>query len=241
VWRWLARKWLHSRLTFVIPTMNGAERLPGLLTLIREHGPKVIVAVDTRSTDRSAEVARNFGATVVAIDNPSGYVEPAIEKISRLVTTPWIFRFDDDERPTPQLIRILGSLVSRRSKNIYSFRRIWCRRHAGRIEMLRDPPFGDDLQHRLWLRDGVTYRAAIHTAGFHVDGYKCQSAPAEAAILHFDWIYRDFEERRTKLEFYETILPDAAQTFGKHYLPEVFFVDADFIPVSADMLPPETP
>jgi len=58
--------------TVVIPARNEEERLPACLRRLREQslvGFEVIV-VDSASTDRTAQVARSFGASVIALQQP---------------------------------------------------------------------------------------------------------------------------------------------------------------------------
>src|SRR3954469_25351510 len=59
-----------SRVTVVMPCLNEAESLPGVLALIPD-GYRALV-VDNNSTDGTAEVARRHGATVVEESVP-GY------------------------------------------------------------------------------------------------------------------------------------------------------------------------
>jgi hypothetical protein len=234
--RILRRFLLRRRLTYVIPTLNGETRLPGLLGRICGCGASVIVAVDSRTTDRSAEIARGFRAQVHVVDNPHGYLEPMIEAISRLARTPWVLRLDDDELPTRMLVEWVEHRLLWRpfASDVYAFRRIWCRRNArGGLEAPGDPPYsdsGDDRQYRLYRPDRVSYHGRLHSPGIDFDRH--EFAPRDAAILHLDWVYSTYERRKRKLEFYNGILPGAAAEFAAHYLPEEHFREKDFVGVA---------
>lgn len=60
---------MFERLTIIVPTFNGAQRLPNLLTSIRsqdcDHSLYDILAVDDDSSDDTREIAERFGARVV--------------------------------------------------------------------------------------------------------------------------------------------------------------------------------
>ncbi len=232
----LRRYLLRRRLTYIIPALNAEARLPGLLARISGRGPNVIVPVDTRTMDRSAEVARRFHAQVHVVDNPHGYLEPVIETISRLAHTPWVLRLDDDELPTRTLVEWVEHhlLLRPPAPDVYAFRRIWCRRNArGELEAPGDPPYsdrGDDRQFRLYCPDRVSYHGRLHSPGIDFDRHKF--APRDAAILHLDWVYSTYERRKRKLAFYDGIMPGAAAEFAAHYLPEDHFREKDFVGVA---------
>ena len=57
---------LLERLTAVVPVRNGEALLPGCLDALRRNGVQDIVVVDGRSSDRSREIALDYGAVVVS-------------------------------------------------------------------------------------------------------------------------------------------------------------------------------
>lgn len=57
---------LLRHLTAVVPVRNGEVLLPGCLEGLRRNGVEHIVVVDGRSSDRSCEVAEEYGAVVVS-------------------------------------------------------------------------------------------------------------------------------------------------------------------------------
>lgn len=61
-----------------------------------------IIVVDSRSSDRTVEIARAFGANVFALDRPgySAAKNLGLEKATQL----WILWLDADERVTPELM-----------------------------------------------------------------------------------------------------------------------------------------
>ncbi len=53
-------------LTVVIPTRNAEQLLPACLESALREGPHAIIVVDGESTDRTIEVARQYGVTVIS-------------------------------------------------------------------------------------------------------------------------------------------------------------------------------
>ncbi len=62
----------YGHVSIIIPARNEARRLPRLLSSLArlEYADAGIVVVDDGSTDRTAEVAEEYGATVVRIEGP---------------------------------------------------------------------------------------------------------------------------------------------------------------------------
>lgn len=66
----------RASITVVVPARNEARRLPNLLSrLAAEPGePLEVLVVDDASIDCTAEVARQFGASVLRVDPPDGWM-----------------------------------------------------------------------------------------------------------------------------------------------------------------------
>jgi glycosyltransferase involved in cell wall biosynthesis len=96
-----------ARVTVVLPCMNEADSLPGVLALI-PAGYQALV-VDNNSTDGTAEVARRCGAQVVAESQP-GY-GAAVHAGMVAATTPIVAVLDGDgsmdPRELPKLVDAL--------------------------------------------------------------------------------------------------------------------------------------
>src|SRR5689334_5954873 len=94
-------------LSTVIITFNEEENLPRTLksveVLVRELGGEIIV-VDSGSTDRTAEIAKSFGAKVF-VEEWKGFAaqkNSAIEKASG----DWVLLLDADEEVSHDLARM---------------------------------------------------------------------------------------------------------------------------------------
>lgn len=90
---------MGGRLTAVVLTLNEAEHLPGCLKSL--GWADGILVVDSGSTDRTPEIAAEFGARLVtrAFTNFADQRNWALD----LVTTPWVLFVDADERVPPAL------------------------------------------------------------------------------------------------------------------------------------------
>lgn len=91
-----------NRFSVLILTLNEERDLPRCLASI--PGCDDIVVLDSGSTDRTAEIARNGGARVFTrrFDNFAGQRNYAQTEIP--FRHPWVFHLDADEQFTPELI-----------------------------------------------------------------------------------------------------------------------------------------
>ena len=118
------------KLTVIILTFNEEIHLARCLKSAFELTPHVVV-VDCYSTDKTVQIANDFGATVLqrAWDGShSTQVNWALEQLAQLpYETEWVMRIDADEVLTPRLIeQIQGTIVNAPSsiKGISCIRKI---------------------------------------------------------------------------------------------------------------------
>ena len=118
------------KLTVIILTFNEEIHLARCLKSAFELTPHVVV-VDCFSTDKTVQIANDFGATVLqrAWDGShSTQVNWALEQLAQLpYETEWVMRIDADEVLTPRLIeQIQGAIVNAPSsiKGISCIRKI---------------------------------------------------------------------------------------------------------------------
>src|SRR5690242_14638356 len=86
----------------VILTKNEELNLPFCLASLKTFDCEIVV-VDSGSTDRTIEIARNYGARIVehAFENQARQFNWALQNLP--LSAPWIIRLDADERLTPEL------------------------------------------------------------------------------------------------------------------------------------------
>ncbi len=98
-----------QKLSIVLATFNEEKNLPECLDSVRDLADEIII-VDGSSTDKTVEVAREYGAKVIVTENlPNFHINK--QKAIDLATKDWVFQLDADERVTPELIREIKSEI----------------------------------------------------------------------------------------------------------------------------------
>ena len=119
------------RLSALVVARNEEDQLPECLASLKgEGGADEIVVVLDRSTDKSAYIARQAGATIIegAWDIEGVRRNLGIESCSG----DWIFEIDADERATPEL---LAELRRNMSRNREGYFQVPIRNHIGGREV----------------------------------------------------------------------------------------------------------
>lgn len=96
--------------TIIVLTKNEEINLPDCLASVKDFAKRVVV-VDSGSTDRTEEIAREGGADfyVHKFENYARQFNWGIDNTD--IDTKWSFRLDADERLTPELCRELEALM----------------------------------------------------------------------------------------------------------------------------------
>lgn len=106
-------------ISVLILTRNEEQDLPGCLDSVAWCDD--VHVFDSESTDRTAAIARDRGATVStrAFD---GYARQRNAAMQLPFRHPWVFVLDADERPTPELVLELHDAVCAASPEVAGFR-----------------------------------------------------------------------------------------------------------------------
>lgn len=97
-----------EKVTCIIPTFNEERHIADAIASVA--WAQEILVVDSNSTDRTVEIARNAGARV--IQREYGYSASQKNWAIPQASHPWIFLLDADERCTPELEREIKELLS---------------------------------------------------------------------------------------------------------------------------------
>ena len=97
---------MPADITILILTMNEEDNLPKALASVADFAGRVVV-VDSGSTDRTVEIARESGADVYVNEFVNHAIQVNWSLDNTDITTPWIFRLDADEVVLPELSRFL--------------------------------------------------------------------------------------------------------------------------------------
>ncbi len=99
-----------TQVSILVLTKNEQQDLPGCLRSVAWSDD--VHVYDSLSTDRTLEIAREFGATVTqrAFDNWAAHQNWGLQHIP--FKHPWVFYIDADERMTPELAAAVRAAVA---------------------------------------------------------------------------------------------------------------------------------
>jgi len=179
--------------TATVITFNEAANIEAALASL--SWADEIIVVDSESTDRTAEIARQFTAKVIVRPWP-GYVAQknfAAEQASH----DWIFSLDADERVTPELAAEIKTTLAREpSAEGYRVPRVTF--HLGR--WMRSTDWYPDYQLRLYDRRRARWTGKYVHESVKADG------PVEylrSELQHF--AYRDHAHHLETMDRYTTL------------------------------------
>ena len=180
------------RLSVCLVAQNEQQNLPRVLASVQGIADEIVV-VDGGSTDRTQEIARQFGATV----SLRPFTNHADQKnyAASLASHDWIFLLDADEELTGKLKQSVLDWKNQAPQfAVYEMARLtW---YLG--AWIRHSRWYPDWQRRIYRRDQASFAGAIHSA-LHYSGPVGRLA---GDLLHYT--VRDFSEHQAKLEKYTT-------------------------------------
>jgi glycosyltransferase involved in cell wall biosynthesis len=182
-----------NRISFCVITLNGEKHLARVLKSAQGVADELIV-VDCGSTDRTLEIAHEFGAKVLFREwtNFSEQRNFAVSEAKH----EWVFTLDSDEELGDELRNSL--IVWKRQQamfNVYEMPRLtmymggWIR-HSG---------WYPNLQRRLYRRDAAKYSGIVH------EKLEFEGRPGylKGDLLHYT--IEDFAEHEAKAEKYSAL------------------------------------
>jgi hypothetical protein len=212
------------RFDLIVPVCNAARWLGPICEAYKELGLQPLFILDARSTDDSLNILVAHDARIMRVHSEHPRVESLLYAVVPQLSSPWLLRFDDDELPSPGLIRWITANLETLETSVVGFPRQWVARlpSSGAWMMTRccraGGDWGSDRQYRLFRPRAVEPTDEVHTRGFHATG--TIEAPEDAAIFHFDWLVRSYDERLRKIEVYEQQKKGRGMRFRDYYLPE---------------------
>jgi glycosyltransferase involved in cell wall biosynthesis len=167
-----------------------------LLAVIQGHVDEIVVGVDSRTSDNTREIARNFDAITYDFDWPDHFGNARNLAIDH-ATSAWVLILDDDEIPDVEFLNALPDLASRSEFDGYKM--------LGRH-------FMDGVFIRRWypswhirlFRSHCRYDGRVHEAAVGI----ARMGVAPGHVLHFMWdderqaakdaVYRRLEEAQKR-------------------------------------------
>jgi glycosyltransferase involved in cell wall biosynthesis len=210
----------------VVPTINSARWIRAIVRSYLEAHVSPLFMVDSQSTDRTFEAIVQAGARALRVDLTIPRVEALVPQIRHHVPPGWVFRVDDDEFPSADLLaRLQGPRPNAKLDSI-AIQRRWIRRtETGRLQRAdcrlwidSTGEVGGDHQWRIFHTERVTYSSEIHTPGFVPVSW--ETLPDSAYLIHFDWLIRSEAERSAKMARYDQQHPHSGARHWMYYLHE---------------------
>jgi glycosyltransferase involved in cell wall biosynthesis len=222
----------QMKISAVIITFNEEDRLPDALASLQGVADEIVV-VDSYSTDRTPDIARQAQATFYQnrFEDYGQQKNFALQKASH----DWILNLDADERVSPELKKAIIELKEKKPlKNVAAFA---IKRKAFYLERwIRHSGWYPDKKVRLFRKNGSVWQGRIHER-LQVTG---DVVPLSGVILHFT--YRDISDHIRRLNRYSTLLAEEIVrqkkkclglrllilppvTFFRHYIWRLGFLD----------------
>lgn len=105
-----------KKLSVVLAVFNEEKNLEDCLISVKGIAQEIVI-VDGSSTDKTVDIAKKFGATVVITDNPPIF-HINKQKAIELAKNEWILQLDADERVSPELAKEIENVISMDEKEI---------------------------------------------------------------------------------------------------------------------------
>jgi glycosyltransferase involved in cell wall biosynthesis len=181
-----------NRLSVCLIAQNEQENLPRVFRSVQGIADEIVI-VDGGSTDRTQEIAREFGARIFL----RPFTNHADQKnyAASLASNGWILLLDADEELSSELKQsIIEWKASQPQFAVYEMARLtW---YLG--AWIRHSRWYPDWQRRIYRRDRASFAGAIHSAL----RYNGPIGRLEGDLLHYT--IRTFSEHEAKLEKYTT-------------------------------------
>lgn len=132
------------KLSVAIATHNEEENIKRCLESVREIADEIVI-VDGLSTDRTVEIAKEFGAKILVKDNPSMF-HINKQKAIDLTSGDWILQLDADEFVGDKLLKEIKKIINISDQKIEEYEQSTPElliRHQSIVEK-RDGVIGDN-------------------------------------------------------------------------------------------------
>jgi glycosyltransferase involved in cell wall biosynthesis len=190
-------------LSVCLITSNEEDNLPRVLNSVSGVADEIVV-VDCGSTDRTAEIAKEYGAKFIT--RPWTNFAEQKNTAGAAAIHDWILSLDADEELSPELRdALLAWKKGEPEFSVYEFsRRTW---YLG--AWVKHTGWYPDFQRRLFRRDAAQFSGIIHEA-LRFEG---KPGRLNGDLLHYT--VRSFEEHERKVEAYTTLAAQQMLKSGK--------------------------
>ena len=196
-------------LSVILITRNEEANLDACLASLEGIAQQIVV-VDTNSSDRTLEIAKNHGATIAQPSDWPGF-GPQKNRALDLANGDWILSLDADERLTPALkSEILTAINHSAHVDCFSIPRLsW---YCGRF--IRHSGWSPDYVDRLFKRGTARFSEDLVHERLIPNG---SVAKLENPMLHYSFM--NYSQVLEKLNRYSTASAEQAFAKGKTSSP----------------------
>ena len=196
-------------LSVILITRNEEANLDDCLASLEGIAQQIVV-VDTSSTDRTLEIAKNYGATLAQPADWPGF-GPQKNRALDLATGDWVLSLDADERLTPALrSEILTAVNHSAHVDCFAIPRLsW---YCGRF--IRHSGWSPDYVDRLFKRGTARFSDDLVHERLIPSG---QVARLNNPMLHYSFM--NYSQVLQKLDRYSTASAEQAFAKGKTSSP----------------------
>jgi glycosyltransferase involved in cell wall biosynthesis len=188
----------------IVPTKNSETRISPLLTWLTDKFDEVVVGIDEKTTDETRKLVENQRCKLIETRTDGGYVEEVLGTFWKHCKYDWVLRLDDDEFVSSGLVKFLERDLSGLRVGAVGIHRKWCCFDEKKdVKWSCYPAYGFDWQYRLFNKNIVSLNTEIHTPGIKYDSFTY--SPLDSYIVHLDWILKNYQQRKDKVERYEAI------------------------------------
>lgn len=219
-----------KKLAVLIMTYNEEKNLASCLDTVQFADE--IVIVDSGSTDRTVEIAEEYGAKVAVRPMDEGGFAAQRNFLLKQTEADWVFYIDADERLLPETAEEMRSIVDRDDEAVWAIRR-------------HNVVMGQQMKHGVnrpdWS-DRFGPRAKLHWTGAVHEGIESGLPRKRLRGMMMHYTYDDWEIYLRKLNQYTTLgakmlyekgkqagmftaLSHAGFGFVKSYLLKLGFLD----------------
>lgn len=220
----------NRNVSVIIPTLNPGPYFGILVDFLKPYFREIIIGVDSKSDKEAFKYANSLNCRTEWVSNDDGaFVEAMLEMFIPLCSNDWVLRLDDDELISLGLVDFCNKILPGLDVDAVGIHRKWCRLGSETLfEYSIYPSYHFDWQWRLFRKDKTGSRPEMHTPGIVFPSET--KAPLDSFIVHLDWVYHSYDERRNKVESYQKLNADLG--FEDYYLYEdIPDADSYFTPV----------
>jgi (heptosyl)LPS beta-1,4-glucosyltransferase len=187
---------MTSKISVVINAQNVEEVLPRVLSSVKDLADEIVV-IDQSSTDKTAEVAKKFGAKVFNHENVA-YVEIARNFAIAKASGDWILILDPDEEMSEKLAKKIKEVVKENKADYYRIPR----KNIIFGKWIKNSRWWPDMNVRLFRKGFVSWNEVIHAVPITQGRGGDFEEKEEFAIIHHN--YDSIEEYLTRMNRYTT-------------------------------------